>query len=479
MLARRHALLLGAAAPFLPCPARAEPAPLAERLAGYAHALRYEDLGAETVERVKVQLIDGLGCALAALEERPVRLCRELARGVPGPATLIGGSGARSALEHATFANTAALRFLDFNDTFVGKVAVHPSDSIPACLAVAEAVGATPRQLIAAIALAYEVNCRLAESFDLSRRGWDPTVFALPSVALAAGTLMGLDVGALAQAVNLAINDHIPLAQTRVGRLSDWKGLSVAEANRNAVFAAQLARAGLTGPAPIFEGSAGFARQVGGEAEVDVAGFGGAGRPFRILRCSLKPYPAVIYSQTAIHAAIALAQAVGDPARITALEISTSRRGHQRAGSEPEKWAPTTRETADHSLPWLTARALFDRDLTAASFSAEKLADPTLLAFMRRVTVVEDPAITARTGGEGGAVPTRLTATLADGSRIVRAEEHAPGFFARPMTREEVARKFLGNATVHWPRTRAEAALAALWGLERPATVGAVMRQLG
>ena len=119
----------------------------------------------------------------------------------------------------AAFANGAAFRYLDFNDTYVGRFAVHPSDNIAACLAVAEAERASAKELITAIVIAYEVNCRLVDSFDISKRGWDPTVFGLPAVALAAGRLMQLDPDQLTQAVNLAINDHIPLAQTRVGEL--------------------------------------------------------------------------------------------------------------------------------------------------------------------------------------------------------------------------------------------------------------------
>ena len=99
------------------------------------------------------------------------------------------------------------------------------------------------------IVIAYEVNCRLVEAFDISKRGWDPPVFGLPAVALAAGRLMKLDPDQLTHAVNLAINNHIPMGQTRVGVLSNWKGLAAAEAGRNAVFAARPTRADLTGPA--------------------------------------------------------------------------------------------------------------------------------------------------------------------------------------------------------------------------------------
>src|SRR5438105_3851208 len=374
---RRRFLHLGAAAAGLPIVsqlARAETRPpqpaaeprersLAERLAAYAHDLRYEDLDAATIARVKTLVIDAIGCGMGAWDERPVRACRDIALSVNGPATIIG-TARRTTTDMAAFANAAAIRYLDFNDTYVGRFAAHPSDNIAACLAVAEAERASAAELIVAIVIAYEVNCRLVDAFDISARGWDPPVFGLPAVALAAGRLMKLNPEQMTHAVSLAINDHIPLALTRVGALSDWKGLAAAEAGRNAVFAARLAQAGLTGPAPIFEGASGLFQQVTGPGNIDVGSFGGRDNQFRLHKCSLKPYPAVIYTQTAIVAAIEVAREAGALDRIAALEIATTRRGYQRTGSEPEKWSPKTRETADHSLPYITARAMFDGDVT-------------------------------------------------------------------------------------------------------------------
>jgi 2-methylcitrate dehydratase len=447
---------------------------LAKRLAAYAYGLRYEELDATTIERVKTHMIDTIGCGICAWDERPVRICREIALSVDGPATIVG-THRQTTTDMAAFANGAAFRYLDFNDSYVVRFAVHPSDTIAACLAIAEAERAGARELITAIVIAYEVNCRLVDSFDISKRGWDPTVFGLPAVALAAGKLMQLNQDQLTHAVNLAINDHIPLAQTRVGELSDWKGLSAAEAGRNAVFAARLARAGLTGPAPIFEGSSGFFQQVTGSANVDVETFGRRDVPFRIHKCILKPYPAVIYTQTAIVAGIEVAKEVGVLDRIAAIEIATTSRGYQRTGSEPEKWSPDTRETADHSLPYVTARAMFDGDITNESFAPDKFRDPAVLAFMQKIKVAEDPALTAR---GGGAVPTRVTAILVDDQRISREVDHAPGFAERPMNRADVERKFRGNVGKRWPQAQTAAILQALWALEQTNNVSALLGEL-
>jgi 2-methylcitrate dehydratase len=436
---------------------------LAEQLAHYAHRLRFDDLEAGTIERLKVHLIDTIGCGIAAFDERPVRICRELALTVRGEATLIGTTD-RTTIEYAAFANCAAVRYLDFNDTYIRRFSVHPSDHIPACLAAAEVEKRSGRELLEAVLLAYEVNSRLVDACDISTRGWDPTVMSPPAVALAAGKLMGLNPGQLTHAVNLAINDHVPLAQTRVQTLSDWKGLSDAEASRNSVFAAMLARAGLTGPSPIFEGKSGFFQQITGPAKIDVDRFGGRHVEFRIHRCNLKRYPAVIYTQTAAVAAIEVARQIGSLNDIRQLEVATTRRGYQRTGSEPEKWTPETRDTADHSLPYIVARAMFDGDITNETFEPQMFRDPAIRAFMKKISVSADPVLTAR---QGAAAPTRITAILKDGRTISSEVDAAPGFAGRPMTRDELEQKFRGNVARKWTSNKVDEVLDLLWRVDK------------
>jgi 2-methylcitrate dehydratase len=477
-LSRRRALQLAAATAAWPLAARAETAPLAERLAAYAATLRPDDLDAATIEQVKVVVIDTLGCGLVAFDEKAVRICREVALAPGGgPATVIG-TDRRTTPDLAAFANGAAFRNQDLNDIYVapraGSPGAHPSDHIAACLAVAEAERASAADLITAIVLAYEINCRLSDAIDLAKRGWDPPVLSLPAVALAAGRLMKLSPAQLTQAVNLALNDHIPLGQTRAGNLSDWKGLADAEAGRNAVFAARLARAGLTGPAPIFEGRWGFFQLVSGAAEVDVGAFGGRGNEFRIHRVGLKPYPVVVHAQTSIPAGIALAKQVGDLDRIASIEIATTRRGYQMAGSEPEKWAPQTRETADHSLPYIAARAMLDGDVGQRSFAPDKLRDPRALALMRKISVKPDPAFDTFPG----APPVRITAVLGDGQRAVQQVDNMPGFPGQPIGRADVERKFRGNVEGRLSRERTDAVLRDVWALEQTADLSALLGQM-
>ena len=449
--------------------------PLAERLAIYADRLRYEDLDATTIEAVKIHFIDTIGCGIAAFDERPVRICRGAALATMGGLSTVIGTERRTTPDLASFANGAAFRYYDLNDIYVHRQGAHPSDHIAACLAIAEAERSSIRELITAIVVAYEVNCQLTDAMDISKSGWDPPVLSLPAVALAAGKLMKLGPDKLVQAVNIAINDHIPMFQTRVQTLSDWKGLADAEAGRNAVFAAMLARRGLTGPSPIFEGRAGFFRLVSGPAEINVDRFGSRNTPFKINQCNMKAYPAVIYAQTAIAAGIEVAKEVGPPDRIATIEVATTSRGYQVAGSEPEKWAPATRATADHSLPYTIARAMFDGDVTNESYAADKLRDPKILAFMQKMKVVEDPALTARMGE---LVPTRLTAVLHDGRRVTREIDDVPGFARRPMGRADVERKPYGNIGKRWPRERTEALLKSLWSLDSAEALAPLLGRL-
>jgi len=171
-------------------------------------------------------------------------------------------------------------------------------------------------------------------------------------------------------------------------------------------------------------------------------------------------------------AGIALAKDVGSLDRIAEIEIATTRRGYERAGAEPEKWSPQTRDTADHSLPYVTARAMFDGNITNDSFAPDLIRDPRILAFMRKITVREDPVLTARTGA---AVPTRVTAILTDGQLISQEVDYAPGFVGRPMTRTEVERKFRGNVGKRWGKEQSESILNALWRLETTADLATLL----
>ena len=177
----------------------------------------------------------------------------------------------------------------------------------------------------------------------------------------------------------------------------------------------------------------------------------------------MKAYPAVVYSQTAIEAGIAVAKEVGGLDRIATLDIATTRRGYEQAGRDREKFAPENRATADHSLPYITARAMLDGDITNDSYAAEQLHDPRIRALIGKMTVKEDPAFAKP---PGNAPSNRITAILDDGQRITRQVDSMPGFPGQPMSRADVEKKFRSNVGKRWPQQRTGAILQSLWALD-------------
>jgi 2-methylcitrate dehydratase len=415
---------------------------LAERLGEYASSLTYGDLSESVIREAKKRLLDTIGCAIGAYGEFPVKAARGLAeRGYPGSASTMFGTRTKTTPEMASFVNGLMVRYFDFNDTYLSKEPGHPSDNIPACLATAEMEGASGKELLLAVVLAYEVQCRLCDAANLRHRGWDHVNYGLVSVALAAGKLMGLSKEKLAQAVNISLSSHLTMRQVRAGELSMWKGFSFANASRNAVFSALLARQGITGPAPIFEGEMGFFNQVSGRFQLDVKAFGREGKGFKLEETFVKFYPAEYHAQTAIWAALDLRGKIeGDPfKRIAFVGVETHEAGYTILGKDTEKWAPETRETADHSLPYMVTMALLEGKVDNGSYAPKKLKDPKVTEFMSRVIVKEDKALTAE---YPGSVPNRVTVKLDDGKTLSVRVDVPRGHPKNPMTEEEIEQKF-------------------------------------
>src|SRR5205085_12389137 len=237
---------------------------LAHQLADYACALRFEDLSKDVVHEVKRRVIDSLGCALGAWNEEPCAIARKVASDFSAKqGSTIIGTKHKAPPDWSAFANGCCIRYFDYNDTYLSKEPAHPSDNIAAALAVAESVGASGRDVITAIALAYEVQCRFCDAASIRARGWDHPTYGSFSTALAAAMLMELDPEKTRHAVNIAGVAGMGMRQSRVGELSHWKGVAFAHAARHGVYSALLARAGMTGPAPIFEGQMGFEKELG------------------------------------------------------------------------------------------------------------------------------------------------------------------------------------------------------------------------
>jgi 2-methylcitrate dehydratase len=444
---------------------------LADRFARYAAGLAFGQLTREAIHEVKRRLIDSFATAVGAMPADAFAIARRCAARVqstPG-ATLLGGG--KSSVEWATFVNGLLIRYLDFNDTYLSLEPAHPSDNLAPVLAVGEATGSGGRDLITAAVLAYEIQCRLCDAASLRKHGVDHVTYGAISSALAAGKLMKLDAGRLTHAVGLAGVCNVALRQTRSGELSMWKGCAFANAARNGVFAATLAAEGLTGPAPIFEGDLGFMKLVS-RTTFDVAPLGGeAGNSdgFMIDKTYIKFWPAEYHSQSSIDAALQLRQEIGgDVSQVMQLDIHTFDACYDIIGKYPEAWAPRTRETADHSLPYCTAAALADGDVTLATFDEARFREPKLLELTAKVKVHRDAALSAR---YPKGIPNRLTLTLADGRQLVREVEFPRGHAGNPMTDAEVETKFRTQVEPRYGKATADRVLAMCWDLENLTTV--------
>jgi len=434
---------------------------LANRIADYACSLRFEDLPTPAIHEAKRRFIDSFATAVGAMEADAFAIAKRCAlriHGEPG-ASIIGGG--KSSAEWATFVNGLLIRYLDYNDTYLSLEPAHPSDNLAPVLAVGELAGAGGRELITAAVLAYEIQCRLCDAASLRKHGWDHVTYGAISSAVAAGKLLRLDAARMTHAIGLAGVANVALRQTRSGELSMWKGCAFANAARNGVFAALLATEGMTGPAPIFEGELGIMKLLTGPLEL--AALGGGDRPFMITQTYIKFWPAEYHSQSAIDAALQLRPEVGDVRNVVSIDVHTFDAAVDIIGKDPEKWRPQTRETADHSLPYCTAVALADGDVTLAQFDPKRFTDPKLLDLVAKIKLHRDPEANRR---YPAGIPNRLTITLRDGRRLVREVEFPRGHARNPMTDTEVERKFRALVEPRYGKERANQVLATCWKLE-------------
>jgi 2-methylcitrate dehydratase len=438
---------------------------IAEELSQYGFSLNYSDMTPLAIERVKQRLLDSLACALGSYGSAPVMNASRFARSVPAESSTIFGGRHRSTPDIAAFVNGTMVRYLDYNDGYMSKEPGHPSDNIPASLAVAEAEGAPGEDLILAIVIAYEIQMRLQDSAGLNKRGWDHVNYVLISSAAASARLMKLTQDQTTQAINMAITGHIALRQVRSGELSSWKGSSAANAARNAIFCARLARYGMEGPSPIFEGKMGFIKQITGELPLDFGAFGNAmNGDYMICRSLTKFLPTNGEMQTAVWAALKLEPWIPDISQIASVHVATTEIGLRILASDPEKWRPSTRETADHSLPYTISRALMDGDVTLKTYSPEMIADATAVPLMDKVKVTEDPALTALFPQSLG---NRVTVTLKSGESKSEEVISCPGTLKMPMTNLDFQKKFRRMAEPHISPSRQDDIIEFAETLER------------
>ena len=441
-----------------------------EQIGAYSSSLAFDDLPDITIHQTKRRIIDALGCAIGGYSSKPATIARKVASATSSTqgARLLGSSHSTST-EMAAFANTVALRYLDCNDTFVTRGGGHPSDMLGGVLAVGEQCHATGKQMIAAVALAYEVCGRFSDQVPLAERGWDQGAFIVLGTVCAACNVMGLDAQSAGHGVSLAVVPNQPLVQTRIGELSMWKGCATAASVRAGVFAALLAKEGMEGPQDPIEGQHGLWEQVTGRMELDP--FGDGDVPFMIDNTSLKYFPSQIHTQAPISIALELRKQtkVED---IVAVNIDAYKAACRSAGSEPEKWDPKTRETADHSIPYLVAVALQDGAVTPASYTPSRIADPTVRPLMQKIRIVENPEFSQR---YPASQECKIEVVTTDGRHLVESASFPKGHPQNPISDEELEAKFRSLVGSQLTEGQVQQALAALWRLEDMKDAGEII----
>ncbi len=447
---------------------------LAEKISSFAGALDYEDLSPEAIHEVKRRLIDSIGCLMGAWTAEPPRIARALASmSTSDLGARVIGTRMTTTPEMAAFANGVMFRYLDYNDTYLSKEPAHPSDNFAATLAIADAFDLGGRDLILGTVIAYEVQCRLCDAFSIRSKGWDHVTYGGFSTTAGCGRMLDFTEEDFLNGLGLAGTPNNAMRQTRVGELSMWKGCAFANAARNGVFATLLAHLGLTGPTQIFEGEMGFFKEVCGGETFDILEFGGpslSGKslPFMIEKTYIKKYSAEYHSQSAVDAAeriVAEHGGVFSPEEIESIEIATFNASYEIIGGEPEKWRPQSRETADHSLPYITCCALIDGEVTLKSYEESRYRDEKLLGVVAKTTVTPDASLDKLYPEKG--IPNRVTVRLKNGTVFTQEVAAPKGHALNPMNDNEVEAKFKSMAVPMIGEKASDEALEAIWSLDQ------------
>jgi len=430
------------------------------------------EVAPEVVDMIINRVIDNAAVATASLTRAPAVAARAQAQdraastgsatgksatGGPASGSTVFGIPGRYQPEWAAWANGVAVRELDYHDTFLAAEYSHPGDNIPPILAVAQHAGSTGADLVKAIATGYEIQIDLVKAISLHAHKIDHVAHLGPSAAAGIGTLLGLPVETVFQAVGQALHTTTATRQSRKGEISTWKAHAPAFAGKMAVEAVDRAMRGQTSPTPIYEGEDGVIAWLldGKDAAYEVP-LPERGEPKRaILDSYTKEHSAEYQAQ----AWIDLARALGtrhpelrDPAKVARIVLHTSHHTHYVIGSganDPQKYDPAaSRETLDHSIPYIFTVALQDGEWHhERSYAPQRAARPDTVELWNKVTTAEDAEWTRRYHSVDPAEKAfggRVEIEMADGTVIVDeiavADAHPLG--ARPFAREQYVAKF-------------------------------------
>jgi 2-methylcitrate dehydratase len=353
------------------------------------------------------------------------------------------------------------IRYLDFNDAFVSLThgAGHPSDTIAALLAAAELSERGGRDLITATVLSYEIFCKIADTFDYLGSGVDHSTITGFAAVVGASRLLGLTREQMVHAIGITVGGNTAIRQGRTDTLSNWKAFAAADASRKAIFSAQLAQGGMTGPSNVFEGRLGFFNLISHKQTAPLQ----LGEPYGIRRAFTKRFPVGQFSQTVCQAALEARAFAGNSDEIAEINISVSRSAIKIMADGPDKWRPQTHETADHSIPYAAGLVLMYGGIEPEYYEDPYLSDKRLLGLVNRVKCNPSDEADKR---ENEFNLCELEIVLKSGERkTVRVEYHR-GHFKNPMTDAEMEEKFRSMAQKHLSADRVDRLLRQLWGLE-------------
>jgi 2-methylcitrate dehydratase len=410
-----------------------------DKLAAFVVEASYDDQSTAAREQLKMRVLDSLGCAIGAQEGEPIRMLRTHIGDFGGTehCTLIGGG--RTAPDRAALYNGALVRYLDFNDSYLAEgETCHPSDNLGAVLAASEYADLSGRDFMTALAVAYQIQCRLSDVAPVRAKGFDHTTQGSYAVAAGVSKALGLDQDKTANAIAISGTAFNALRVTRTGALSHWKGLAYPNTGFSGTHAAFLAMRGITGPPEVFEGNKGFMDTIAGPFEIDWSNEDLE----RVTRTIIKKYNAEIHSQASIEGILELKRSQGFTAdEVAQIKIETFDVAFHiiGGGEEGDKTIVRTKEEADHSLQYMIAVAVLDDQVLPEQYEPERIQRDDVQGLLREVLVRPVDDYSQRFPDE---MPCRLTVTLLDGTVLVVEKQDYEGFHTRPMEWDTVVQKF-------------------------------------
>jgi 2-methylcitrate dehydratase len=438
---------------------------LTREMARFALSLRYQDIPVIVLFEARRFLLDSLGCAFAGLDNEDMRAAHRHIEKLGGtPVATVIGSGLKTNAPNAALMNSLLIRALDYNDIYWKQDPSHPSDIIPAALACAEAAQQNVAEMLVGIVIAYELEMRwcLAATPGIREKGWHHaslTQFVSPFVA---GRLLGLNEDQMVAAAGISGSSHFTLGGVVAGHLTNMKNMADPMAVEAGVIAALLATENFSGPIQVIEGKEGLIQVLNNIHWNQEELLKGLGEKFLITECGYKPFPTEALTHQPISAALEVKiQYNLRPEQINQVLVKTTTRGADIL-SDPSKYQPTTKETADHSLPYCIAAALVDGAVLPSSFSEKKLHDPAIWNMLKKIKVVADPEIDALFPRIKRAI---VSITTNNGQVHTTQMDDAKGSPENPMNDHEIQAKFCANCTGVISSSQQQEIIESVWEL--------------